>query len=167
MMTTTKITQLKQRLDAMPAKDRRALLLLTAFIAAVIVFYAVLLPAHRYANDAAELHQQRAQILAWMQANENNARKLQAQPTKNTNPNGQSLLSLATRHAQSNNLSFKRFEPFGEGGLRVWLDNASFNSLLQWLTQLQQQNGVLVKQVNISRASQAGKISAKLELRLP
>jgi len=166
-MTTSKITEIKQRLDAMPAKDRRALLLLTLFLAAIILIYAVLLPAHRYANEAAELHQQRAQILAWMQANEADARNLQAQPTKNTNPSGQSLLSLATQQAQSNNLSFKRFEPFGEGGLRVWLDDAPFNNLLQWLTQLQQQNGVLVKQVNINRATQTGRVSAKLELTLP
>ena len=151
----------------MPAKDRRALLLLTLFLAAIILIYAVLLPAHRYADEAAELHQQRAEILTWMQANEADARRLQTQPTKDTNPGGQSLLSLATRHAQSNNLSFKRFEPFGEGGLRVWLDNAPFNNLLQWLTQLQQQNGVLVKQVSIDRATQAGRVSAKLELVLP
>lgn len=166
-MTTSKISEIKQRLDAMPAKDRRALLLLTLFVAAVILIYAVMLPAHRYANDAAELHQQRAQILAWMQAHESAARKLQAQPATSTNTGGQSLLSLATQHAQSNNLSFKRFEPFGEGGLRVWLDNAPFNNLLQWLTALQQQNGVLVKQVNIDRASQSGRVSAKLELILP
>ncbi|MEH6357421.1 MAG: type II secretion system protein M [Pseudomonadales bacterium] len=166
-MTTSKISEIKQRLDAMPAKDRRALLLLTLFVAAVILIYAVMLPAHRYANDAAELHQQRAEILAWMQSNESEARKLQAQPTTNTNTSGQSLLSLATQHAQSNNLSFKRFEPFGEGGLRVWLDNASFNSLLQWLTTLQQKNGVLVKQVSIDRATQTGRVSAKLELVLP
>ena len=151
----------------MPAKDRRALLLLTLFVAAVILIYAVMLPAHRYANDAAELHQHRAEILAWMQSNESEARKLQAQPTTSTNTSGQSLLSLATQHAQSNNLSFKRFEPFAEGGLRVWLDNASFNSLLQWLTTLQQKNGVLVKQVSIDRATQTGRVSAKLELVLP
>ena len=166
-MTTSKITEIKQRLDAMPAKDRRALLLLTLFVAAVILIYAIMLPAHRYANDAAELHQQRAEILAWMQANESAARKLQAQPAKRSNPSGQSLLSLATQHAQSNHLSFKRFEPFGEGGLRVWLDNASFNSLLQWLTTLQQKNGVLVKQVSIDRASKSGRVSAKLELTMP
>jgi len=166
-MTTSKITEIKQQLDAMPAKDRRALLLLTLFLAAIILIYAVLLPAHRYANEASELHQQRAEILAWMQSNEAAARQLKTQPAKNTNPSGQSILSLATQQAQSNNLSFKRFEPFDEGGLRVWLDNAPFNNLLQWLTALQQQNGVLIKQVSIDRATQAGRVSAKLELVLP
>jgi general secretion pathway protein M len=165
-MTTSKISEIKQRLNAMPAKDRKALLLLTLFVAIVILIYAVMLPADRYANNSAKLHQQRAAILVWMQTHENEARKLQTQP-KNTNTSGQSLLSLATQHAQSNNLSFKRFEPFAEGGLRVWLEDASFNSLLQWLTTLQQENGVLVKQVNIDRATQAGKVNAKLELTLP
>jgi general secretion pathway protein M len=166
-MTTSKITEIKQSLDAMPAKDRRALLLLTLFIAAVILIYAVILPAQRYANDASELHQQRAEIFAWMQSNESVARKSQAQPAQSNNPSGQSLLSLATQHAKSNNLSFKRFEPLGEGGLRVWLDNAPFNSLLQWLTTLQNKNAVLVKQVSIDRASESGRVSAKLELTMP
>ena len=166
-MTTSKITEIRQRINAMPAKDRKALLLLTLFLAVIILVYAILLPAHRYANEAAELHQQRTEIFAWMQGNETAARKLPTQSTKKPSASGESLLSLATGTAQNNDLNFKRFEPFGENGLRLWLEDAPFNNLLKWLTQLQQQKGVLVKQVSIDRATENGRVNAKFELALP
>lgn len=164
-MTNQSITDLKTRFESMSPKDRMALTVLAAFLSALLIIYLFVLPAHRFANDAAEHHQQRAELLAWMQANETAARALSKQPNKGAKaPAGQSILSLASQQAQTNGISFKRFEPFGDGGLRIWLDTVPFNNMLQWLTQLQQQYGVEVQQVSIDRGKANGSVNAKLEL---
>jgi len=167
-MSSLQITELKQRFDALSSNDRIALSLLSLFVAALFVVYMLILPAHRFANDAADQHQQSAELLAWMQANEAAARVLAPQPAvKTTLATGQSILSLASQQAQANNISFKRFEPFAEGGLRIWLDNVPFNNMLQWLTQLQENYGVQVNQLSVDRSKGAGTVTAKLELFLP
>ena len=164
-MTSQSITDLKTRFESMAPKDRIALTILAIFLLALVIVYLLLLPAHRFANEAAEHHQQKAQLLAWMQANETAARALSKQPGNRAKaPTGQSILSLASQQAQTNAISFKRFEPFGEGGLRIWLDTVPFNNMLQWLTQLQQRYGVEIQQISIDRGKANGSVNAKLEL---
>jgi len=167
-MTTLSINSLQQRFAALPPKDRLALTLLGVFLSLLIVIYLLVLPANRFAADAAEHHQHRAELLAWMQANEGAARMLSGQNSAQPRPSqGQSILSLASQSAQTHNISFKRFEPFGEDGLRIWLDNIAFNDMLMWLTQVQDQYGVEVHQASIDRGKSNGMITAKLELILP
>jgi len=162
------MTELKQRFNALSPNDRLALTILGLFVTVLLVVYMLVLPAHRFANEAADQHQQSTELLAWMQTNEAAARALAPQPVvKATLATGQSILSLASQQAQANNISFKRFEPFAEGGLRIWLDNVSFNNMLQWLTQLQENYGVQVNQLSVDRSKDAGTVTAKLELFLP
>jgi len=167
-MTTLTINSLQQRFASLPPKDRLALTVLGVFLSLLIVIYLLILPANRFAAEASVHHQQRAELMAWMQANEGAARMLSGQNSAQPRPSqGQSILSLASQSAQTHNISFKRFEPFGEDGLRIWLDNIAFNDMLMWLTQVQDQYGVEVHQASIDRGKSNGMITAKLELILP
>lgn len=167
-MTTLTINNLQQRFTALSPKDRLALTVLGIFLSLLIVIYLLILPANRFAIDAAQHHQQRAELLAWMRANETPARMLTSQHSDQPRPSqGQSILSLASQSAQTHNISFKRFEPFGENGLRVWLDNIAFNDMLLWLTQMQDQYSIEVLQASVDRGKSSGMITAKLELILP
>lgn len=167
-MTNLQITHLKQRFSALPPNDRLALIGLSLFLAALIVIYMLILPAQRFANAAADHYQQRAELLAWMQSNEQAARAIASEPNEKINASdGQSILSLASQHAQANNISFKRFEPISNSGLRIWLDNIPFNNMLAWLTQLQNDYGIKVIEISIDRGESTGKVTAKLELFLP
>ena len=167
-MTTLTLNNLQQRFTALSPKDRLALTVLGVFLSLLIVIYLLILPANRFAIDAAQHHQQRAELLAWMRANETPARMLTSQNSDQPSQSqGQSILSLASQSAQTHNISFKRFEPFDENGLRVWLDNIAFNDMLMWLTQMQDQYGVQVHQANVDRGKSSGMITAKLELILP
>lgn len=164
-MSNQRFTDLKQRFESMRPKDRQALTILVIFISTILVIYLLVLPGHRFANDAAEHHQQRAKLLAWMKANESAARALIKQPVKPTaSVTGQSILSLASQQAQTKGINFKRFEPYGDGGLRIWLDSVPFNNMFEWLTILQEKYGVEVQQASIDRGKSNGRVNAKLEL---
>ncbi|MFK7955885.1 MAG: type II secretion system protein GspM [Lysobacterales bacterium] len=82
---------------------------------------------------------------------------------------GQSLLSLAESSARGAGMadSWRRAEPGNEGQLRVWLENASFDTLMRWLSVLQQRYGVSVAEASIDQAGLPGVVNVRLLLAEP
>jgi len=83
---------------------------------------------------------------------------------------GQSLLSLADSTARSGGLAgaLKRVEPDGSDSVKVWLEGAPFDQLIQWLGSLAERYGVSVDTVSMERvADVAGRVNARLTLQAP
>ena len=66
---------------------------------------------------------------------------------------GGSILSVVNNTAKAKNITLKRFEPEGQDGLRVWLDRANFNSVIDWLEILETQKGISIEQISIDKVS--------------
>jgi general secretion pathway protein M len=64
-----------------------------------------------------------------------------------------SILSLVNNTAKAKNIALKRFEPEGDKGLRVWLDQVNFNSVIDWLELLEVQKGITIEQISIDKVS--------------
>ncbi len=64
-----------------------------------------------------------------------------------------SILSLVNNTAKAKNIALKRFEPEGKRGLRIWLDQAHFNSVIDWLETLESQKGITIEQISIDKVS--------------
>ncbi len=64
-----------------------------------------------------------------------------------------SILSLVNNTAKAKNIALKRFEPEGDKGLRIWLDQANFNSVIDWLEVLETQKGITIEQISIDKVS--------------
>lgn len=77
-----------------------------------------------------------------------------------------SLLALIDETARSEGLaeSIRRGEPAGEGRVRVWLDRASFDRIVRWLTRLDAAFGVRVTELSIDRADAPGRVNARVAL---
>ena len=83
---------------------------------------------------------------------------------------GRSLLATADSTARSNGLgpALKRVEPEGSRNVRVWLEGASFDRVMQWLGALSTTYGIETDSASIERvADQAGRINARLTLQAP
>ncbi|USD37809.1 MULTISPECIES: type II secretion system protein M [Ferrimonas] len=70
-----------------------------------------------------------------------------------------SLSQLATESARQFALSIDRMQPQGDK-LQVWLDESSFDGLLNWLSFLSEQ-GVRVEALDLSRADTNGKVEVR------
>nr|WP_281241984.1 type II secretion system protein M [Ferrimonas sediminum] len=70
-----------------------------------------------------------------------------------------SLSQLATESARQFALSIDRMQPQGDK-LQVWLDESSFDGLLNWLSYLSEQ-GVRVEALDLSRADANGKVEVR------
>ena len=66
---------------------------------------------------------------------------------------GGSILSVVNNTAKAKSITLKRFEPEGQHGLRVWLDRANFNSVIDWLEILETQKGISIEQISIDKVS--------------
>ncbi|NVK38914.1 MAG: type II secretion system protein M [Gammaproteobacteria bacterium] len=69
----------------------------------------------------------------------------------NAPTSGASILSTVNNTAKVKNIQLKRFEPEGENGLRIWLDKANFNSVIDWLELLETSRGIRVEQISIDK----------------
>ncbi|WP_197470108.1 type II secretion system protein GspM, partial [Oleiphilus sp. HI0117] len=78
--------------------------------------------------------------------------------------NSQQLVSSVTNLAKQQKVALKRFEPSGDNKLKVWVDDASFDKVISWLSRLKSSLGVRVEQISIDKDDAPGKISARMTL---
>lgn len=82
------------------------------------------------------------------------------------NSRGQSLFAVVDRSARATVLAgaLQRVQPEGQGSVRVWFDDASFDDLVRWIATLQREHGVSVNALAVQRTDTAGLVNARLTL---
>jgi len=106
----------------------------------------------------------------WMQESAQLLAQLKGSGARTQDLDGQSLLSLADSTARAGGLAgaLKRVEPEGSNSVRVWLESASFDQLIQWLGSLSERYGISADMVSMERvADAAGRVNARLTLQAP
>ena len=78
----------------------------------------------------------------------------------------QSLTLIVANTANANGLgtAYRSSSPTGNEGIRVNLENASFDALVAWLGQLASVHGLAVTQARITDRSEAGRVDVSLVL---
>ncbi|ARN75600.1 type II secretion system protein GspM [Oceanicoccus sagamiensis] len=154
--------QFDQRFSEFSPRDQLAIKVLAAFFAIIILVYGVLVPASQYQQDAQAHYRSSLESYRWMQANQ--GAFAQASQQRSQRDPGQSLLGIANKTSKSYQLSFKRYQPVGEAGLSLWLDNVSFNSLVMWLERLDKKYGISVSEIAVERQPDKGLVNVRLVL---
>lgn len=155
--------------SGLAANERRIVLLGGGVLFVALLYAMVWLPLQKQHQQLTEeLSEQRAN-LTWIQANAAEARSLQAARPGVRPVSGQSLLGLVDQTARGNQLAdaVKRIQPDGNNAVRVWLEGAAFDTLSQWLGQLEQRHGIRVESLNLERNEAPGRVTARLTLESP
>lgn len=159
------LESLKNYWGSLARKDRIALIILGAFLGLLLLIYGAMIPAHRYADQAAGYFYKQTSLQSWVEVNAGKVNPLKENnPDQDTEVFGQSLLSIASGSAKEYQISFKRFEPNGDSELRIWLEKMPFNQVLAWLGELKDSYSVDVIQANIDRRELAGTVNARIVL---
>lgn len=81
----------------------------------------------------------------------------------------QSLVVVIDRTARQSGLgqSITRNQPVGEDGIRVRMEGAPFDTVVDWLGQLQSGYGLSLESATFERASANGTVTASITLRQP
>jgi general secretion pathway protein M len=136
-----------------------------AVILCIIVIGGIFIPLDTSVSRAHARVQHKQADLAWMRQV---APQLAAAGSAVTAPASQrSLIVVIDTSARESGLgsALNSSEPAGRGALRVRLDKAPFDTLVQWLARLSQQNGIHVESASIDAGGAPGLVNASIELR--
>jgi general secretion pathway protein M len=162
MIDEARRSQLWQRWQGLPERDRKALALLGLFFVAVLFYSLLWLPVSHWRVNAWADYQRQQELHVYIQDNAASARQSRGRAGERLNP--QQLQGVVTASAQKNGLALERFDNEAGGGLLVTLSQVPFTSLVRWLGQLQAQ-GVVLVEANLDGKG-SGRVDARLTLAL-
>jgi len=76
----------------------------------------------------------------------------------------QSLLSLIETTTKQNKLKLRKVKPAGSFNVKVWLDEVSFDTLMQWLDGLVVTHGLSITDITIEKQSANGIVNASINM---
>lgn len=110
---------------------------------------------NRYQNAQAQLD--------WVRANESRARAVARSGTA-ASGGERSLLPVITRSAQAQGIEVNRLQPESNGVVSVSIQGQPFNDLLEWLHQLEENNGVTILRLAVDAEERPGMVNAQIRL---
>ncbi len=147
------------------SRDQRILLIGGVFVALVVIWLGVWEPLHT-ARDAARTRvAAAANDLATMRAVAPQLNAL-AGASAPAALDGRSLLALvdATARGAVVGDALLRVEPLTGDRVRVYFEGAGFDALVQWLGELEAQQGVVTGELSVNRAAGVGRVDARVLL---
>lgn len=152
------------------SKTQREQLMLISAGAAALLFLLYLMAWQPF-TEAVERNRQRAvsqqATLQWMEENLPEVQRLRGQQNKRQGARtNEALLTLVDRTSKQKQLrqQIQRLKPQGEDGVQLWIEKASFDTLLKWLGELTEQHGIVIDTLNIDRQDEPGLVNARLVL---
>lgn len=156
------IDQWRQKWAGLPTNDQRALGMLGLFLGAVFIVFGLFKPAQGYFDSARDDAEQSRELLTWIEEQRPQLERIQRNSGGESRAQG-TLLQRVTAAANNHKVTIKRFEPEGDGRIRLWIDEARYQDLQPWLNTLLQQRFV-IRSVSVDALAEEGMVSARLTL---
>lgn len=166
------VRKLIAQYDHLPRRDQQALTALAVALFLAIIYLAIWRPVSSFHSEAVAARQSAESLVVWMEENRETIDRIAATSGSGSEPSGtriedgRALMSTVTRSAGDAGLSLQRFEPSGEDGIRVWLDNVPFNQVAAWLETLNSDYGIAIDQAALDRGKSPGQVSVRLTLEI-
>ena len=163
-MTFVWIEHWRARWKALEERERRAIALLAGFLGIVLFYLLVWNPVRSgVAGARARLSAMQTQ-LARVQEHAAQVETLRRAPRVAPAANPVAAVEqAAARHGLREQM--KRIDSDGSRAVRIQIEGAPFASVMAWLVELQQQNGLRAESASFDRHANPGAVNARLLLR--
>jgi len=162
---------MKAWLESLAPRERMMVIAAAALVALLLIYALIWSPIRSGYLDLQDSVAGQRDTAVWMQESAQLLAQLKGSGTGAARGlGGQSLLSLADSTARAGGLAsaLKRVEPEGGNSVRVWLDNAPFDKVVEWLGSLAERYGINADTVSMERVTDAaGRVNARLTLQAP
>lgn len=149
-------------------RERRLVIIGAIAVFITLMYLLVVEPFVTHVKELDTSVSQQTELLQWMRNSEQQVSRLRANSgsTKQVTSGGGSLLALVDQTAKRSKLgaAIKRVEPEGGQGVRLWLEQASFDNVLLWLAQIKQTHGVEVSRISVEQPDSPGIVNARISL---
>lgn len=132
-----------------------------ALVLISVIWVGIWKPVSDWQTLEANRQQNAQQLLDWMRANEKQAL---ASGQNNANKGSRALIPVITKAAVAHELKLNRLQPESNGIISVILQKQSFNQIVQWVSQLDENNGVSVNRASFDSQDDPGYVNAQLRL---
>jgi general secretion pathway protein M len=105
-------------------------------------------------------------LLDWLEAVTPLAERLRQGGPPAADPDGRSLLGVTDETARAAGLAgaLARIEPTGDGRVRVWLEEAAFIDVMEWLERFSRAHPVRIDRMQVDRARAEGTVNVRATL---
>jgi len=158
----TQMDGLFRRYESLPDTDRRAVTALGILLVLCVLFLVARWSFDYRSHQIAQLEQNRSLMLL-LSTNERKI-KTARNSAKNIEGADKPLLTLVSATAKDSHIAFKRFQPDGEGSVKLWMEHIEFNNLLFWLHRIERKNGILIQEISVEQAKEEGYVDVRLTL---
>lgn len=139
--------------------DRRSIAILAIAIGLALAWSVFWKPVSDWHLDAVARLAVAQSTLDYVRTNEAVARRMSQQGAAS----GQSsLIPVITRAANAQQLTLNRLQPEAGDVLNVIMEGQPFDKVYQWITQLEQNNGVRARWVSIRSEDRTGYVNAQI-----
>ncbi len=149
-------------------RERLTLMLGGVLVVAALLYLLVWEPLARERTNLANRVKAQGNALVWMRQASEQVKQLRSQSPNFTKKASQSsLMSIVGSSAKRAKIRkpIQRIEPEGKDGVKLWIENVNFDSLVRWLGEMERRHGVLVKRATITRHEQTtGHVNSRLSL---
>lgn len=151
---------------ALQERERRAVIAGAAALAALLLVGGVLMPLHAAATAAEQRRDKARRDLQWMRAN---APQIHSGAAQMRQQSGEPPVVLVDRTAREAGLAsaIRGTQPSGSAGVRVQLEAAPFDTMINWLGVLDRRYGLAVESITIDRAARTGTVNANVSFTQP
>ena len=144
------------------SKEQKIMLLLFILVSASIMWLIIFKPISNWKYNQESGHAKAFEVMTLLEANKNELVEIEKGDSVDSKKS--SIIPIITRTAVLNSIQLNRLQPDGNSVVTVFVENQSFNSVISWISQLQENNGLQVSRINIETQDSNGLISAQITL---
>jgi general secretion pathway protein M len=159
------IAKIRSWYGALQQREQRMVAGGALTLALLVLVLGVLLPLQTAVSDAVGRADSRREDYAWMQVN---AAELGSGSGVNFSNTGEAPMVVVDRVGREAGLgtALKGTQPSGSG-VRVQLEAAPFDTLVNWLATLDQRYGLAIDSITVDRAARPGIVNANVTFAAP
>jgi general secretion pathway protein M len=146
-------------------REQRVVAIGGVLVAVLILVLGILLPLQSAVSTAVTRNQTEREDLAWMQVN---APEIRAAGNQMPADTGEAPVVLVDRVGREAGLAsaLRGTQPNGTG-VRVQLEAAPFDTLINWLATLDERYGFAIETITVDRAARPGVVNASITFTQP
>jgi len=159
-------------LSTLKPQEARIVILGSIAMTAILLYQLAWLPANQSIERLEGIVNKQQTTEKWMTASAREIQQIRpsssAANSNKNRPSG-SLLTLTDTTARQFRLqkALKRVEPESQNSVRIWIEQANFDDLIQWLEALSSRHHITASKATISKQNASGIVDARLTLTRP
>jgi len=149
--------KLNNHFSELSEKDQKALKLLVFFCCPLFLYFIILKPSYNYYSEAKDNYLESHELLTWLEQNKSKVQTTQIRKNKSQEL---PLSQYISSSAETKNISVTRLQPQGAKGVRIWLNEVSFSSLIEYLSELSN-SGYTINSITVDKTTHPGVVNAQ------